>query len=994
MKRKRIKLLMLSAVMAVILLIALVIYLTQAGNTQNNTEITSNVILNEVMTSNKGSVPDNYGDYPDWIELYNNGDTEADIGGYGLSDQIGMPKFVFKAGTVIPAHGYIVVFCSGEEKDELHAPFRITASDDVVLYDSSSHVVDSLTLTAVTSGSTLGRNSENVNEWTEISRPSPGYANTEEGAAQYEASLLEGEDIGVYMNEFMASNATTVKDKYGVYSDWIELYNSTDSVIDLSGFGISDNMSQPLKYKLPEGVKIQPHGYLVVFCSGNESTKGDEEIHVPFSLRAYEEDVVLTSSRGKIVDSYSYTRQESDIAMARSTDGTGDFENTSSPTPGYANTDDGYREFMTSLNLALGDLYISEISSLNSNTYAAPNGVYYDWVELHNKGSESVSLLGYALTDNPKNPAKWLFPDISIAPDEYIVVFASGEDSGESQKKNNLHTNFGISSEGETVFLFDADAVLADKLSSNSQKGNTSSGKSPNGEILVYSAPTPGKTNGEGKQGVTSMPEFVTVPGIYDGEISVEIKAKAGETIYYTTDCTTPTSNSAKYTGPITINKNTVIRAVAVKDGYMTGHSCSGTYLFKADDVNHTLPVVTLVTDPKNLWDDNIGIYAYGSNYISGEAFPFSSANFSQRGESWERAAAFSVFDDSGVQAFSQNVKIRIAGSFGRGRAQKGFNVIADSQYGNNRMQYAFFDNRDFDEYKAVVLRCGGQDQYAAKICDELSTGLLEGSDVAFLYQAYKPYVLYLNGEYWGVYFLKEKRNRFFVAQHEGLSDAENMDIMKASTKVTYGTNSEWLKLMEYVNSHSMTDSSAYEYVASQVDFQSLIDYMICEIYVRNSDYANIQYYKIDGGKWKWIYYDFCWSWASDVTHNTLNKRLTSSQNCSPLFVALLKNSKFKDRFVRRFAELMNTVYAPDKVLALTNELAELIGSEMEREREKFNSATFMGMPNDANTATYQGWLRNVEKIRNFAVERPAIVKKHLQQELNLSDEYMKEVFG
>lgn len=991
-RKKRIRLFILAVIMMVILIVALIIYFSNAKNAGGDKPVTD-IVLSEVMSSNKGSVSDNYGDYPDYIELYNNSDTDADIGGYGLSDEIGTPKFVFRSGTVIPAHGYVVVYCSGKMKDEMHAPFKITATDDVVLYDSSSHLIDSLTLRAVSSGSTLSRSAENIEEWVEMP-PTPGFINNADGVLQYEAYLLEGEDIGVYINEFMASNATTVKDKYGVYSDWIELYNSTDEVVDLSGFGISDNLSQPLKYKLPDGVKIQPKGYLLIFCSGNETKAGDEEIHAPFSLRAYEEDVVLTSSRGKIVDSFSYSRQEDDISMARSVDGTGDFETCSAPTPNYANTDDGYREFMKSLNLTLGDLYISEISSLNSNTYAASNGVYYDWLELHNKGSQAVSLLGYALTDNPNNPAKWLFPDISIEPNEYIVVFASGNDSKDSQKKTDLHTNFGISGQGETVFLFDSEAKLVDKLASNSQKGNTSCGRSNEGEPIVFSSPTPCKANGEGQKGITSMPEFVTLPGIYDGEIAVEIRAQEGETIYYTTDSTTPTSSSTKYTEPVKISKNTVIRAVCVRDGYINGHCNSGTYLFKSDNVNHELPVVTLVTDPKNLWNDDIGIYAYGSNYISGEPFPFSSANFSQRGEKWERPAAFSVFDDGGKEVFSQNVKIRIAGSFGRGRAQKGFNVIADSMYGNNRMEYAFFENRDYTEYKAVVLRCGGQDQYASKICDELSTGLLEGSDVAFLYQAYKPYVLYLNGEYWGVYFMKEKRNRFFVAQHEGIEDTENMDIMKASTKITYGTNSEWLDLMKYVNSHDLSNASAYEYVAARVDLQSLIDYMICEIYVRNSDYANIQYYKLDGGKWKWIYYDFCWSWASDVTHNTLNKRLTSTQNCSPLFVALLKNSEFKDRFVRRFAELMKTVYAPERVLKLVDELATQIEPEMRREREKFNSATFRGMPNDANVASYDGWIRNIEKIRNFAVKRPEIVKQHLQSELNLSDSYMKEVFG
>lgn len=94
-------------------------------------------------------------------------------------------------------------------------------------------------------------------------RPTPGYPNTDEGVKAYEAYLMEtGEDCGVYINEFMASNATTVADSYGNYSDWIELYNSTDAEVDISGFGISDNIAQPKKYVLPEGTVIAAKSYL------------------------------------------------------------------------------------------------------------------------------------------------------------------------------------------------------------------------------------------------------------------------------------------------------------------------------------------------------------------------------------------------------------------------------------------------------------------------------------------------------------------------------------------------------------------------------------------------------------------------------------------------------------------------------------------------------------------------------------------------------------
>ena len=376
----------------------------------------------------------------------------------------------------------------------------------------------------------------------------------------------------------------------------------------------------------------------------------------------------------------------------------------------------------------------------------------------------------------------------------------------------------------------------------------------------------------------------------------------------------------AVYEGPIKASSNTVVRAISVREGYVTNYSVSGTFLFRSDDVNHALPVVTLVTDPANLWDEKTGIYAYGEQYDPDLAYgdAITTANYwksKQDEDAWERPGCLGVFDESGQQVFSQNIGMRIAGSFGRGRAQKGFNIFARDEYGDNRMEYPFFENLDFTEYKSIVLRAGAQDQNSGKFRDELATGLLVGSDVNFLYQSYKPYVLYLNGEYWGVYFMKEKRNRFFVAQHEGTEDNVNLSIIRSGTSAYYGSATEWAELMSWLNGkgNDLSNASDYAYVEERVDLDSFMDYMICEIYSANSDVWNIQYYKVDGGKWKWIYYDFCWSFGASenrTDHQTLSIRRLSSKPCSDLFNALLKNSDWRDRFCRRFAELLNTIYA------------------------------------------------------------------------------------
>ena len=990
MRKKRLGSILISAALIVILAVFLINL--KEGSSRAPADA---VALSEIMISNKGSVPDNLGGYPDYIELHNGSTEKADISGYGLSDSLlEGAKYVFPAGTVLEPDAYVVVWCGGEAEDGMHAPFKLSAGEEAVLFDASGRPLDTAVLNSVDSGMVLRREGE---VWTQA-KPCPGYPKTEEGMAEYEASLKETEDIGLYINEFMASNATTICDSFGSYSDWIELYNSTDTDMDISGFGISDNLSQPMKYRFPDGTTIAAKGYLVVFCSGNEGMQNGE-LHAPFGLRSYGEDVVIANRAGRIIDSYSFKNQETDVSMARIPDGTGELQSNSQPSPGYPNTGAGYSAFDAANRLPLGGVYISEFGG-------STGSVASDWVELHNSTGSAVNPAGYGISNNPKNPAKWVFPDISIEPGEYLLLYATG--SADKAQKKNLKLNFNISSTGETLFFFDPNGKLIDKLSAGRMRSGQSYGRDGSDNRFYYAEPTPGAQNGKGYEGITQLPAFSVTPGIYDNAVTVAITAGEGETIRYTTDCTTPNASSEVYSGELSISKNSVIRAAAFRDGYLSGDVATATYLFRSDGVNHALPVVTLVTAPDNLWNSKTGIYATGDQFdpdAASYADTLKSATYYQAKFAteeqvdtiWEKPAAFSLFDDNGKQVFTQNVGIRIAGSFGRGRAQKGFNVIARKEYGKGSMEYPFFEDRPYTEYKAVVLRAGAQDQNRSKIRDELASGLLEGTDINILYQAYRPTVLYLNGEYWGVYFMKEKRNRFFVAQHENTENNVDLAIGKGFKQRTYGDNSDWVSLYEYATSHDLSASDAYNYVAERMDVDSFRDYMIAEIYNGNTDTYNFQYYRLKGGKWKFIFYDFCWGFQSPG-HETLAFRMgkTPSDVCSAkLFAAMLQNKGWRDSFCRRFGELLNTAFAPERVSALIEELYGYVEPEIKREREKFNKDTFMGVkqPN-TNLGTYEGFQSEISKLKDFAQKRPEELKRQLQSNLGLSDSYMKEVFG
>lgn len=959
------------------------------------------VILNELMLSNKDAIPDENGNFYDWLELYNTSDKPVDISGCGLTDKLfEAAKWAFPAKTVIEPGGFIVVYCSGEAKlGAMHTPFKLSATDGLTLSDPSGNTIDSLELRMVTTGSSLGRNENS--EWVEFIAPSPGFINSDEGAASYASNLnLEIMDNGVRLNEFMASNATTLIYD-GEYPDWIELYNTTGSDVDISGCGLSDNILRPKKWVIPEGTIIKANSPLLIYCTGRDGLVNGV-LHAGFALSSFSEDIVFSGANGAIIDSYTYNEQQADISMARVPDGSGAFNFSAQPSPGFLNTEQGFAAFMLENPLNRGELQLSEAMNNNSGSLLVKN-TSPDWVELYNSSSSPINLNGYALSDNPKNPAKWVFPDYEFLPNTYLTVLATGNDIKDNSG-GYFETNFGLSGEGDVILLYSPAGELIDKLQLKNVGFDISYGYVGN-SLKYFDAPSPGQTNEGGYDGVTQMPVFSITPGIYDNAVELSITAETGARVFYTDDSKTPTSSSQAYTGPITINKNTVIRAIAIKDGYLPGSSLSGTYLFTTDGVNHTLPVATLVFDPDDLWDSKKGIYAYGENYDPdlpyGDALGtanFYKSNFvygEEAQSAWERPAHFAIFDEVNKrQVFSQNISSRIAGGFGRGRAQKGFSLIARAEYGSNRMNYNFFDNRPFTEYKSLTLRAGAQDQNRSKIRDELATGLLEGTDVNILRQAYKPYVLYLNGEYWGVYFLKEKRSRFFVAAHEGVADSDNLDLLKGGKQISHGSNKEWLELVSYANSHDLSVEANYKHVESIVDVESFMDYIICEIYSGNTDHWNIQYYKLPDGKFKWVYYDFCWGF-NNINHNSITYRRDPERAASDLFNALLKNASWRDAFLRRFAEILNTVYSQERINAIIDELYAAVEPEIEREREKFNVSTFMGVKQHAeNLGSYKTFTNEIEFLRKFAKERPAAIKAHLKNEFDLSDSYMQEVFG
>jgi hypothetical protein len=776
----------------------------------------------------------------------------------------------------------------------------------------------------------------------------PGFENSEAGSAQYTASrVASGRPLVI--SEVMAANAMTIKDAQGAYSDWVEITNVSGADYTLTGCGLSDDPNDPLKWRFPE-YTISAGQSLLIFCSGQKSEYGGEgPMEADFRLSSYNLAVMLSDASGRTMDSAACTDMQADWSYARkyaSGVPTDTWTTTSLPTPGYPNTEEGYAAFMQASPFATGDIVISEVLCSNNQIDFNETGASSDYIEIQNRGGQAVNLSGYGLTDNALNPAKFRFPDITLQPGELTVVYATGA----AAQPGSMQASFKLSRLGNTLALFNAQDVLIDRYFIGVVPQNISVGREPGATAVTYfETPTPGAVNGDGKSGIASEVSFSQTPGKYDGAFERTLSSSEGCDIYYTTDGTTPTESSTKYTGPFTVSETTPVRARAFKADYIPSTDETATYLI---GTQHTLPVVSITTEYAKLFDPATGIYV-NSNKEN------------------EVPASFELFDESGQRVFQQNIGLTMTGGETlRLKEQKSMAIHARSQYGESTMAYPFFDNRDYTEYKSLILRCAARDDTKTKLSNYVALSLVDG-EMNVMTQAAKPCVVYIDGKYWGIYFLMEKRNKHMVAQYEGITDAaaiDSINVIKGFRPelVSSGSYEGYKEIYDYVKTHDLSLQENYDWVAARLDTDSYMDLMINEIFIANNDPGNLQYYQVPGGKWKQIYQDLDIAFYS---FDTLALRMDPATAGSDIFNALLKNEGWRNQFIERFAWALENIYNSDRVTAAVNEAVDLVRSEVAADRARWSDLPSVG-----------DFEAGVTRMLNFAKKRPAEIVNELKQ--------------
>lgn len=985
---------------------------TADGNAQvgEHTNAYQGLRISEIMGSNHGSVPDDTGAYPDWVEIWNSSEHDMDLAGVGLSDRGDSIRFLFPKVT-LKAGERTVVYCDNTNQAEpgkaYHAKFKLSSvGETVYLFDPSAYTIDSVTTPILGSDTSWALLPDGT--WQEVSYVSPGYENTEAGAEQYrvDSSVSDG---AVIINEVMASALTGLADEDGELSDWIELYNTTDQTISLKNYALSNKENQPLKWRFPEDAVIAPHGYYIVFCSGKDRNNGASGIsHTNFRISAEHDTMVLSDSRGRLVDRVVIDNLAKDCSYGR--DANGNWTVFQTATPGLPNNQTGMNQMdrnMIAMNST--GVYITEVMASDDSVAVLGNRIS-DWVELYNSSQSAVDLSGYGLSDRITRARKWQFPSGTvIQPGEYKIVLLDGKSDQTTTRE--LHASFKLLRVGgEVICLSDPSGKILDKINLPLIPTNISYGRTTGlSGFFYYDTPTPAAANGTGFIGFAQTPELTTAPGLYYNTVATTITIPENCLVYYTTDGSTPTQNSTLYQGEtLEFNLTTVLRARAyATDGAKPSDTVTGTYFV---NVYHTLPIVSLVADPDTLWNEDYGMLSVGGTLVKEAGkLPFKFAdgtypNYRTYGKEQHEGHVEYYLQD-GTQVLDQGMGFALQGQYSLDMPQKSFKLRAKSLYGTKTFAAKLFDDRPYTEYKSFVLRTSGNDNVFTRLVDGFQSRLMDAYGTQVIHQAWNPVVVYLNGAYWGHYNMRERVDRFFVAQHEGLSldEADHMTILEGNSTVNYGSNKEYLAMRKKIeNGDPAKNPEDLQYILDNVDVDNYFEYIALEMFFGNSDPGNIRFYRLnqEGSKWKWILYDLdygLYSSSFNSPKSYTKKSGMGQQNINNvIFRKLLTVPEYKDKFLRKLGDIFQT-FTTDYMLSVLEPLVNQIEPEMQMHFSRWSEETDPYIITEVPTTPEAGlryWRSRVERLRNTCRKRPYLLWGYIQDAFSLSDAQMLDYFG
>lgn len=824
----------------------------------------------------------------------------------------------------------------------------------------------------------------------------------------------------ILITEVCSRNNSVIADEDNDYKDWIELYNNSPQPISLEGFTLSNNPDFPAKWTFPK-IMITPHSRLLVYASGKNKT---------VLVDCYEALV-------KENDSFKYSTQPAENFNEWISTGYNDSHWKESRGPfGY-----GYHPVNTSVmpqpihhfyNPQFNYLYLRKtfhVSRLDKLTFLAL-GIDYDDAFIAYINGNEVKASQYAFSaphvlttglikediafskasavSGTAKPViffpvskKFLHEGSNVLAIKIISIDTSDIFCSASLKAGYadvncsgnashlplyfLHTNFTLPARGGMVYLYDRSGNLADKIIFPKLQMNHSYGRTcdTGSAYSIYPNPSPLVPNAplHAKKGYAPEPAFSIPSGFYNTTQTVEITTSIEPgSIRYTTDGSEPDSASALYIQPLKIDSTVVIKAKVFHDDYLPSETKSCTYLIREPA---GFPAMSVSLNPDLLWNAEYGIFQPGTDTVPGAKF---GANYWKRDE---LLSSVHYLDASGKPGFEQNLGLTIFGMTTIRTADcKSLKLTAHGDYGQSMIDCKIFPDRSRTKYKELILRNAGDDFAMLRLFGEYNHGVHFRNALAHSlaremnmdYQSFLPVTLYLNGKYWGVYYLTEPIDRHYLSGnfHVPASEVNLLEDQGIYThSVKDGSNEDYRKLFEYVMTHDLSLAQNYAYVEKRLDVADFINHFVLRIFLGEKDWPfnNDVMWKAEGenARWRFILkdaddclnlYNYKNGWQTNDLMNIINDRVSVH---AAMMRQLLRNDSFRQQFTGRFLELLNTTLSVEHLTARINEFARMLRPEMPRHLARWSNDTM------------QEWEKNVEIVRDYVRKRHGMVLSHLK---------------
>ena len=697
-----------------------------------------------------------------------------------------------------------------------------------------------------------------------------------------------------------------------------------------------------------------------------------------------------------------------------------------------------------------GILLLNEVVTDNESGIADEDGDRSDWVEIRNIGQEPVQLRDYCLSDDTGDATKWRFPAYSLPSGGHLLVFASGKDRRDAGAP--LHTNFRLKTGLETVVLACPDGSVIDRIAPGPIPPDASVGRGPNDPIRWYLYPadagSPGEPNpyavSSGATIFVEAPAFSEPAGFYTQDCVLALINHSGSgTIRYTLDGSEPTTASAVYTEPILLQTTTVVRARKIDERGNRSAVSTRTYFLGA---SHDLAVLSLATAPQNFEFRDGYLYGIGDQLFDAQgniktSFPFYGSN------AWEEreiVVNFEFFEPEGQEGFNMLAGLKIFGGWGsRGYPQKSMAVFARREYGFGKISHHVFPGLELDQFENLVLRNSGNDNQSTHQTmprppiTEFSAPNSYGSyfvngnytlmrdalvqnicrELGLDMQGYRPAVLYVNGDYWGIYNIREKADEHLIAAHHGVA-TDGIDLIEGFGSAMAGSATYYNQMRDYFWSHDLADPQNYERVKEQyLEIDNFIDYHLSVLYCQNFDIGNIKCWRprAPNGRFRWILFDQDYGfhlWPPEVFLPAMARDYSDYDNMFDFYTnpvgssivwpnsggitlllrGLLANPDFRSDFINRCADLLNSTFRSERVVDLISSMAAVIRPEIAPHLNRWSWPSLVargfGTPHKPEDAPFSidQWEANIQGLIDYAQARPDKMRQDLLEHFDMQN--------